>query len=134
MVCNSDRLVLEINQGCPRGFGFTLKQKVWNNDTNEYNMVPVDLTGLTINVQVKMAPYVTLPALIEKNITEVEDLTQGQITDATKGKFTLQITQEDSVKLNPGEYALVINMVDKDTLTHLSGDGNNYAIYRVCYQ
>lgn len=134
MVCNSDRLVLEINQGCPRGFGFTLKQKVWNNDTNVYNMVPVDLTGLTINVQVKMAPYVTLPALIEKNITEVEDLTQGQITEPTKGKFTLQITQEDSVKLNPGEYALVINMVDKDTLTHLSGDGNNYAIYRVCYQ
>lgn len=134
MVCNSDRLVLEINQGCPRGFGFTLKQKVWNNDTNEYNMVPVDLTGLTINVQVKRAPYVTLPALIEKNITEVEDLTQGQITDATNGKFKLQITQEDSVKLNPGEYALVINMVDKDTLTHLSGDGNNYAIYRVCYQ
>lgn len=134
MVCNSDRLVLEINQGCPRGFGFTLKQKVWNNDTNEYNMVPVDLTGLTINVQVKMAPYVTLPALIEKNITEVEDLTQGQIIDATNGKFKLQITQEDSVKLNPGEYALVINMVDKDTLTHLSGDGNNYAIYRVCYQ
>ena len=134
MVCNSDRLVLEINQGCPRGFGFTLKQKVWNNDTNEYNIVPVDLTGLTINVQVKMAPYVTLPALIEKNITEVEDLTQGQITDATNGKFKLQITQEDSVKLNPGEYALVINMVDKDTLTHLSGDGNNYAIYRVCYQ
>lgn len=134
MVCNSDRLVLEINQGCPRGFGFTLKQKVWNNDTNEYNMVPVDLTGLTINVQVKMAPYVTLPALIEKNITEVEDLTQGQITDTTNGKFKLQITQEDSVKLNPGEYALVINMVDKDTQTHLSGDGNNYAIYRVCYQ
>lgn len=134
MVCNSNRLVLEINQGCPRGFGFTLKQKVWNNNTNEYNMVPVDLTGLTINVQVKMAPYVTLPALIEKNITEVEDLTQGQITDATNGKFKLQITQEDSVKLNPGEYALVINMVDKDTLTHLSGDGNNYAIYRVCYQ
>lgn len=134
MVCNSDRLVLEINQGCPRGFSFTLKQKVWNNDTNEYNMVPVDLTGLTINVQVKRAPYVTLPALIEKNITEVEYLTQGQITEPTKGKFTLQITQEDSVKLNPGEYALVINMVDKDTLTHLSGDGNNYAIYRVCYQ
>lgn len=134
MVCNSDRLVLEINQGCPRGFGFTLKQKVWNNDTNKYNVVPVDLTGLTINVQVKRAPYVTLPALIEKNITEVEDLTQGQITDATNGKFKLQITQEDSVKLNPGEYALVINMVDKDTLTHLSGDGNNYAIYRVCYQ
>lgn len=134
MVCNSDRLVLEINQGCPRSFGFTLKQKVWNNVTNEYNMVPVDLTGLTINVQVKMAPYVTLPALIEKNITEVEDLTQGQITDATNGKFKLQITQEESVKLNPGEYALVINMVDKDTLTHLSGDGNNYAIYRVCYQ
>ena len=73
-------------------------------------------------------------SLIEKNITEVEDLTQGQITEPADGKFTLQITKDDSVKLNPGEYALVINMVDKDTLTHLSGDGNNYAIYRVCYQ
>lgn len=129
-----DKIVLEVNQGCPRGFGFTLKTKVWNNDTGEYDIVPVDLTGLTINVQVKMAPYVNLPALIEKNITEVEDLTQGQITDATNGKFTLQITQEESVKLNPGEYALIINMVDKDTLTHLSGSGNNYGIYRVCYQ
>lgn len=134
MVCNNDKLVLEVNQGCPRGFGFTLKQKVWNTETNEYDMVPVDLTGLTINVQVKMAPYVTLPALIEKNITEVEDLTQGQITDATNGKFKLQITQEESVKLNPGEYALIMNMIDKDTLTHLSGSGNNYGIYRVCYQ
>lgn len=129
-----DKIVLEVNQGCPRGFGFTLKMKVWNNDTGEYDIVPVDLTGLTINVQIKMAPYVTLPALIEKNITEVEDLTQGQITDATNGKFTLQITQEESVKLNPGEYALIMNMVDKDTLTHLSGSGNNYGIYRVCYQ
>lgn len=129
-----DKIVLEVNQGCPRGFGFTLKMKVWNNETNEYDIVPVDLTGLTINVQIKMAPYVTLPALIEKNITEVEDLTQGQITDAINGKFTLQITQEESVKLNPGEYALIMNMVDKDTLTHLSGSGNNYGIYRVCYQ
>lgn len=134
MVCNSDRLVLEVNQGCPRGFGFTLNQKVYNPEEDTYTKKPVDLTGLTINVQIKRAPYVTLPALIEKNITEVEDLTQGQITEPTNGKFTLQITKDDSVKLNPGEYALVINMVDKDTLTHLSGDGNNYAIYRVCYQ
>lgn len=129
-----DKIVLEVNQGCPRGFGFTLKMKVWNNDTGEYDIVPVDLTGLTINVQIKMAPYVTLPSLIEKNITETDNATQGQITDATNGKFTLQITQEESVKLNPGEYALIINMVDKDTLTHLSGSGNNYGIYRVCYQ
>ena len=134
MANECDRLILEINQGCPRGYSFTINQKVYNLETNEYETGPLDLTGLTINVQIKRAPYSTLPALIEKNITEVEDLTQGQITEPTNGKFTLQMTEDDSVKLNPGEYALVINMVDKDTLTHLSGDGNNYAIYRVCYQ
>ena len=134
MVSNCNRLILEINQGCPRGYSFTINQKVYNLETKEYETSPLNLTDLTINVQVKYAPYVTLPALIEKNITEVEDLTQGQITDPTNGKFTLQITKDDSVKLNPGEYALIINIIDKDTLTHLSGDGNNYAIYRVCYQ
>lgn len=134
MVSNCNRLILEINQGCPRGYSFTINQKVYNPETDEYETGPLDLTGLTINVQIKRAPYPTLPSLIEKNITEVEDLTMGQIVDATNGKFNIQFTKDDSVKLNPGEYALIIYIVDKDTYTLISGEGNNYGIYRVCYQ
>ena len=128
------RLVLEINQGCPRGYSFTINQKVYNSKTDEYETGPLDLTGLTVNVQIKRAPYSALPSLIEKNITEVEDLTIGQIVDAINGKFNIQFTEDDSVKLNPGEYALMIYIVDKDTYTLISGEGNDYGIYRVCYQ
>lgn len=134
MVSNCNRLILEINQGCPRGYSFTIRQKVYNPETDEYEIGPLDLTGLTVNVQIKRAPYYTLPSLIEKNITEVEDLTMGQIVDAVNGKFNIQFTEDDSVKLNPGEYALIIYIVDKDTYTLISGEGNNYGIYRVCYQ
>lgn len=129
-----ERLVLQVNQGCPRGFGFTLQQKVYDSETDAYDIVPVDITGLTIHVQVKKAPYTKLPALIDKKITEDSEPEVGEITDPVDGKFTLQITKEESEKLIPGEYALVIDMVDQDTYTHLSGEGNNYAIYRVCYQ
>lgn len=129
-----ERLVLQVNQGCPRGFGFTLQQRVYQEDTDTYNIVPVDITGLTIRVMIKMAPYAKLPALIDKEITEDSEADVGLITDPINGKFTLQINEEDSNKLKPGEYALIVQLVDQDTYTHLSGDGNNYAIYRVCYQ
>lgn len=129
-----DKLVLEVNQGCPRGYAFTIKQKVCNSD-GSYNIVPLDLSGMTIEFLVKKAPYYKLPNLIAKYITESSSLVDmGQITDAKNGQFFVQITQEESVKLPPGEYALVIRIVDKDTVNHISGDGNNYAIYRVCYQ
>lgn len=132
MVCNN-KLVLEINQGCPRGFGFTLNQRVCNLETGEYDIKPLDLTGLTIVFQVKAAPYYALKALIDKEITENESV-DGYINNPQEGKFIVNITQEDSIKLPPKEYALMILLKDGDTTTHLSGDGNCYAIYRVCYQ
>lgn len=128
-----DKLVLEINQGCPRGYGFTIRQKVYNEDDITYS--PLDLTGLEVEFLVKKAPYYKLPNLIEKHITETTSLVDtGQITDGVNGQFYVQINQDESVKLPPGEYALMIRIIDKDTVSHLSGDGNNYAIYRVCYQ
>lgn len=132
MECN--KLVLEVNQGCPRGYAFTVRQKVYNDEGNiTYN--PLDLTGMTIEFLVKKAPYYKLPSLISKYITESSStIDTGQITDGANGQFMVQITQEESVKLPPGEYALIIRIIDKDTVNHLSGDGNNYAIYRVCYQ
>lgn len=132
MECN--KLVLEVNQGCPRGYAFTVNQRICNTD-GSYSTSPLDLTGMTIEFLVKKAPYYKLPSLIEKHITETSSLTDtGQITDSENGQFFIQINQDESVKLPPGEYALIIRIIDKDTVSHLSGDGNNYAIYRVCYQ
>lgn len=129
----NEKLVVEVNQGCPRGYQFTINQRILNNDC-EYNITPLNLTGLTINVQIKKAPYYKLPALIEKNINESSDADTGFIENASEGRFVLQINKEDSIKLPPGEYSLLIQIIDQDTYTHLSGDGDNYAIYRVCYQ
>lgn len=130
----NEKLILEINEGCPRGFNFTIKQRVCNTETNEYDIVPLPLNGLTVRVEIKKAPYFRLPPLIRKDITEVENPDVGVITDPTNGKFTLQINQDDSTMLPHGEYSLMICLVDKDTYTHISGDGDSYAIYRVCYQ
>ena len=132
MECN--KLVLEVNQGCPRGYAFTVNQRICNTD-GSYSISPLDLTGVQVEFLVKKAPYYKLPSLIEKYITETSSLTDtGQITDSENGQFYVQINQDESVKLPPGEYALMIRIIDKDTVNHLSGDGNNYAIYRVCYQ
>ena len=128
------KLVMEVNQGCPRGFAFTIKQRTYN-DEGTLELVPLDLQGMEIEFLVKKSPYYKLPSLIEKHITETSSLVDtGQITDGLNGQFFVQITLEESIKLPPGEYALMMRIIDKDTVNHISGDGNNYAIYRVCYQ
>lgn len=129
-----DKLVLQVNEGCPRGFLFTIKQRIYDSENCEYNTIPLDLTGLTVRVEIKKAPYYKLKPLIQKNITETSDSEVGVIQDATNGQFVLQINTDESIMLPQGEYALMITIIDKDTYTHLSGDGDNYAIYRVCYQ
>lgn len=137
MVCsNHNRLVLEINQGCPRGFEFTLLEKIYDSGEDTYKEVPFDLTGRTIEVQVKMAPYIKLPALISKTITQDSDSDLvGLISEPTEGKFVMQFTKEDVDKLPPNDYALIVLLVDSEqSKYHLSGDGNNYAIFRVCYE
>lgn len=129
-----DKLILQVNEGCPRGFLFTIKQKIYNTNTGDYEIKPLDLTGLTIRVEIKKAPYYKLKPLIQKDITEQEQPEIGFIQDAVNGKFCLQINQDDSIMLPHGEYALMVTIIDGDTYTHLSGNGDNYAIYRVCYQ
>lgn len=128
-----NRLVLEINQGCPRGFNFKLEQ-IDEDDTGQGSISPLDISGLTVRVEIKKAPYANLPALIKKDITETSESDVGVITNGQAGEFTIQINEEESKKLNPGDYALVVCLVDGETYTHLSGDGNVYALYRVCYQ
>lgn len=138
MTCNNnEHLVLEINQGCPRGYSFTINQQTRgiNEDGNEIIVIePLDLTGYTIEFRVKEAPYYKLPSLISKDITENEVPTVGFIEEPTEGKFQVQLTMEDTLKLPPRDYALCVYLKDKDTFTNISGDGNRFAIFRVCTQ
>lgn len=138
MVCdNGKHLVLEVNQGCPRGYSFTIKQQIRgiNEEGNEIIILePLDLTGYTIQFRIKEAPYYKLKSLISKDITEVEDFTQGVIGEPTEGRFQVQLTMEDTLKLPPKDYALCIYIKDKETFTNISGDGNKFAIFRVCTQ
>lgn len=123
MACN--KLVMEVNQKCPRGFSFTIKQ----------NGQPMDLTNYNIVFMVKFAPYYTLPDIIKKTITlDSDTATVGRITDPTQGQFTVQITDEDTIKVPPNEYSLMLNLVEttSNIVTKLSGEGNKYAIFRVC--
>lgn len=136
MVCsNHDRMVVELNQGCPRGFGFTLLQKMVV-DNNVELEIPVNLTDQSIEVEVKTAPYAKLPALIHKVVSATSDtITDGIITDPATGQFVVQFTHEDTVKLPPNDYALIMRLLGNDTsVFHLSGDGNNYSILRICYE
>lgn len=138
MSCNNGKhLVLEINQGCPRGYSFTINQTHYtlDEDGNEIGVIePLDLTGYTIEFRVKEAPYYKLKSLISKDITTTEDLTQGWISEPAEGKFQVQLTKEDTLKLPPKDYALCVYIKDKDTFTNISGDGNRFAIFRVCTQ
>lgn len=127
-----DKLVLEVDRGYARGYGFTLLQRVLDPDSGEYNNVPIDLTGLTVLFQVKLSPYVEVKPLIAKEITEDSDGVEvGYINNPTQGKFQVQITNEESLLLKPRDYSLCIYLKDQDTFTNISRNGNYYAIFRV---
>ena len=128
----SDRLILEVDRGYARGYGFTLLQRVLDAETGEYNNVPIDLTGLTVLFQVKLSPYVEVKPLIAKEITESSDaVAVGYINNSTQGQFQVQITNEESMLLKPRDSSLCIYLKDKDTFTNISRNGNYYAIFRV---
>lgn len=128
-----NRLVLEINQGCPRGFAFTANQRVYDSEQNEWVEQPINLKGMKIMLQVKPSPYYSVRPFIEKIISE-EDSANGFITDATAGQFQFQFSMEDTLKLPPAEYPMLIYMINQDTYTNIGGDGNNNPIFRVCHQ
>lgn len=128
-----NRLVMEVNQGCPRGFAFTLLQSQINSESGETEQVPIDLTNYTVQFRVKAAPYYKLENLIQKDITTTSDSqTVGVITNPTDGEFQVQLTMEDTLKLPPAEYALCIYLNNNGYMTNISGEGNRYAIFRVC--
>ena len=127
-----DKLILEIDRGYARGYQFTILQNVLDEETNTYTQKPLDLTGLTVEFRVKLTPYIETVNLITKDITETSDeVSVGYINNPTAGQFVVQITNEDSLKLKPRDYALCIYIKDQDTFTNISRNGNYYAIFRV---
>ena len=123
MLCNSNRLVVEVKQGEARSFGFTIK----------HNKEPMDLTDYQVVVQVKKSPYFKVQSLINKVITaELSD--SGQIYDAELGKFKVTFTEKDTVTLPPNDYFLIIYLVNGPTKIIISGEGNTSGILRFCKQ
>lgn len=123
MLCNSNRLVMEVKQGEVRGFGFTIKQKG----------EPMDLTDYTVTVQVKKSPYFKIQPLIEKQITTVFS-DQGHIYNAELGKFKITFTEADTTTLAPDDYYLIIFIENGPTKIIISGEGNKSGILRFCKQ
>lgn len=123
MLCNSNRLVLEVKQGESRSFGFTIKQKG----------EPMNLTDYTVTVQVKKSPYFKVKSLIEKRVTtELSD--DGQIYGAELGQFKITFTESDTTKLPPDDYYLIIFLENGPTKIIISGEGNKSGILRFCKQ
>lgn len=123
MLCNSNRLVVEVRQGEARSFGFTIKQKG----------EPMDLTDYTVTVQVKKSPYFKVKSLIEKRVTTT--LTgDGRIYDAELGRFKITFTEVDTTELPPDDYYLIIFLENGSTKIIISGEGNKSGILRFCKQ
>ena len=123
MLCNSNRLVLEVKQGESRSFGVTIKQKG----------EPMDLTNYSVVVQVKKSPYFKVKSLIEKRVTTT--LTgDGRIYDAEQGRFKITFTEVDTTELPPDNYYLIIFLENGPTKIIISGEGNKSGILRFCKQ
>ena len=123
MLCNSNRLVLEVKQGESRSFGFTIKQKG----------EPMNLTDYTVTVQIKKSPYFKVKSLIEKRVTtELSD--DGRIYDAELGQFKITFTEVDTTELPPDDYYLIIFLENGPTKIIISGEGNKSGILRFCKQ
>lgn len=131
---NCDRLVMEINQGEDRAFGFTIYTRYCNQETGQDVSEPYDLTGKTIVFQIKKAPYYAIPALIEKEITETSDeYSIGNIYNPTGGQFKIQVVQEETL-YPPDDYYAIIRCKDQTQEFAIAGEGNKSGIFRICKQ
>lgn len=128
MACTNNRLVVKIQSGETRSFGFTIKNK---DSLDDY--VPMDLTQYEVIFQIKEYPYASVKPIIEKVLDLEEDTEQGYIYEPTEGRFQVVITLDDMDILIPGkEYYLVITLVNGDTRIIISGEGDNVGMFMVC--
>ena len=129
-----ERLVMEINQGEDRAFGFTIYTRYCDEETGENVSQPYDLTGKTIVFQIKKAPYYSIPPIIEKEITETSDeYNVGNIYNPTGGQFKIQIVQEETL-FPPMDYYAIIRCKDQTQEFAIAGEGNKSGIFRICKQ
>lgn len=132
MLCNSDRLVMEVKQGEARSFGFTIEHNELVDGTKEY--APMDLTEYSVTFQVKKSPYFKVEPLIEKIITTEYSEANGHIYDPTLGKFKVSFTEADTTKLPPDTYYVIIYLINGTTKIIISGEGDKSGILRFCKQ
>lgn len=125
---------MEVVQGTARGYAFTINTKVYNQETEEYDTIPFDLTSWAVNFYVKTAPYYSIEPMIKKVITTTSDIsTEGQINDPTAGKFFVQIIQTDTL-FPPRDYYLVIELTNGSQIISLTGNANYKSVFRILTQ
>lgn len=117
-------LKLPIKQGEEINVAFTIKQEG----------EPLDLSDYTVHFQVKKAPLVNMPAIVDKRITTVsDDNTIGRINIPQQGQFFVHLLPEDT-SFPVGEYSLVIALEQDDLIDIISSKCCNKAIYKICEQ
>lgn len=127
MTCVHKRLVMKIKSGESRSFGFTIQSR----DNKIYT--PLDISGYTVEFEIKKYPYFTVDPIIKKKITETQDDINGWIYNPTQGKFTVAITLEDQEVLVPEkEYYVIITLINGTTRLIISGEGEHSGIFKVC--
>ena len=134
-----NRVKIKVKQGEEISFGFTIKGAVLNQETNEYEQQPLDLTDYKIKFQVKVAPLEKVKPIIDKLIelpkepSGIEPYTVGEIYDAENGKFYVHLTKEDTSH-NTGEYYLIIALVSLHNDDIISSNCCNSASFIICEQ
>lgn len=130
---------MRVKQGEEINFGFTIKGKKLNTETNKYEYQPIDLTDYKIKFQVKKTPLLKSKPIVDKLIDLPKDpigdepYTVGEIYDAENGKFYVHLTKEDTSH-HVGEYYLVISMVSLHNDDIISSGCCNSAKFIICEQ
>ncbi len=115
-------LKLPVKQGEEINVGFTI-------NTNE---TPMDLTDYTIHFQVKRAPLVNAPAIVDKLITTDSDInTVGMINYPQQGQFVVHLNVEDT-SFPTGEYSLIIALEQEGLIDIISTKCRHKATYNIC--
>ena len=116
--CNEDRVELVIKQGEQRSYIFNITDREGN---------PVNLSGCTIEIQVKNYPLYKVKSLIEIILSQA-NTENGYINNVDGGQFTLIITEEQSSSLPPKDYYLIITLIKSDSRIIISGEGSSSGI------
>lgn len=117
-------LRLPVKQGEEINVGFTIKQ----------DGEVMDLSAYTVHFQVKKAPLVNMPAIVDKEITTVsDDNTIGRINIPQQGQFFVHLLPEDT-SYPVGEYSLIIALEQDGLVDIISSKCCNKAVYKICEQ